>query len=147
MSLREARSSIFRRLANPGSFEWTEAIFLRLLGLIYLTAFGSLWPQIVGLVGSHGIAPAIQVMTAMRAELGVGAILYVPTLFWLGMSDTALVWFCILGCIAALFLVAGFFSRSAAAVCFALYLSLASIGQPFTLFQWDALLLEAGFLA
>jgi uncharacterized membrane protein YphA (DoxX/SURF4 family) len=32
-------------------------------------------------------------------------------------------------------------------VCFVLYLSLSSVGQPFTSFQWDALLLEAGFLA
>jgi lipase maturation factor 1 len=41
----------------------------------------------------------------------------------------------------------GFFARASAAVCFVLYLSLVSIGQPFTTFQWDALLLEAGFLA
>ncbi len=147
MNLRQAGGSILKHLANPGSFELTEALFLRLLGLVYLTAFGSFWPQMVGLVGSHGIQPANQVMPAMRSELGARVFLYVPTLFWLGISDSALVWFCVLGCAAALLLVVGFFPRSAAAVCFVLYLSLVSVGQPFTAFQWDALLLEAGFLA
>jgi hypothetical protein len=37
--------------------------------------------------------------------------------------------------------------RIATAACFLLYLSLASVGQPFTLFQWDTLLLETTFLA
>src|SRR5581483_2559049 len=93
------------------------------------------------------IQPAIQVMTAMRTELGARAFFYVPTLFWFGVSDAALVWFCVLGCIASLLLVIGFFPRCAAAVCFVLYLSLVSVGQPFTSFQWDALLLESVFLA
>ncbi|MBV9157248.1 MAG: lipase maturation factor family protein [Acidobacteriaceae bacterium] len=147
MNLRQAGGKILERLANPGSFELTEALFLRLLGLIYLTAFASFWPQMVGLVGSHGIQPANQVMPAMRSELGARIFFYLPTLFWIGISDSALVWFCVLGCAAALFLVIGFFPRSAAATCFVLYLSLVSVGQPFTAFQWDALLLEAGFLA
>ncbi|MGA8027131.1 MAG: lipase maturation factor family protein [Bryobacteraceae bacterium] len=125
----------------------TEALFLRLLGLIYLVAFGSFWPQMVGLVGSNGIEPAERVMAAIRSQLGTKAFLYFPTLFWFGISDRALVWFCILGCAAALLLIGGFFPRSAAAVCFVLYLSLVSAGQPFTSFQWDALLLESGFLA
>jgi hypothetical protein len=41
----------------------------------------------------------------------------------------------------------GFVPRTAAAICFVLYLSLVTIGQPFMGFQWDALLLESGFLA
>jgi uncharacterized membrane protein YphA (DoxX/SURF4 family) len=39
------------------------------------------------------------------------------------------------------------FSRVAALACFVLYLSISLIGEPFTSFQWDALLLETGFLA
>jgi hypothetical protein len=100
----------------------TESIFLRLLGLIYLAAFASLWPQILGLVGSAGIAPA-------------------------RLSDRSLVTLCIAGCVAAAMLIAGWFSRWAAVACFVLYLALTNLGQPFTAFQWDALLLEAGFLA
>src|SRR5690348_14121252 len=134
-------------LRESGSFELTEALFLRLLGLIYVAAFGSLWPQIAGLIGSHGIAPAVQAMPAMHTQAGLRVFFYLPTLFWLGINDAALVWFCIAGCIAGISLMLGFFPRSSAAVCFILYLSLVSVGQPFTAFQWDALLLESGFLA
>lgn len=128
-------------------FELTEALFLRLLGLIYLAAFGSFWPQIRGLTGSHGIVPAAQLLLAMREQLGARRIVELPTLFWFGVSDAALVWVCMAGCVAALLLVIGLFPRWTAAACFAFYLSIVSIGQPFTAFQWDALLLEAGFLA
>ena len=132
---------------NSGSFELTEALFLRLLGLTYLCAFGSLWPQILGLTGSHGIAPAANLMTAMRAQLGARAFFYTPSLFWLNASDGALTFCCGLGCACGMLLLAGVLSRWMAAACFLLYLSIASVGQPFTSFQWDALLLEAGFLA
>jgi hypothetical protein len=147
MNLRGISNRFFNSLKEPGSFRLTETLFLRLLGLIYLAAFGSLWPQIVGLVGSHGIVPVVQAMAAMRTQAGSRVFFYVPTLFWLGINDTALVWFCIAGCVAAVFLVLGFFPRLSAALCFVLYLSLVSVAQPFTAFQWDALLLECGFLA
>jgi hypothetical protein len=140
-------SSVWQRFKNPESFVLTESVFLRLLGLIYIAAFASLWPQVVGLVGAHGIAPAEQVMGAMREQMGAKIFLYVPSLFWFGVNDAALVWFCIVGCVAAALLVVGFWPRTAAAICFVLYLSLVSIGQPFMGFQWDALLLESGFLA
>ncbi len=147
MNLRGAGSRVLRTLAHPGSFELTQALFLRLLGLIYLAAFGSFWPQMTGLVGSHGIVPAAPMLQAMHTQIGAKVFRYIPTLFWFGISDTALVWFCILGCAAALLLMLGFFPRTFAAVCWMLYLSLVSVGQPFSSFQWDALLLESGFLA
>ncbi len=147
MNLRQSGSRFLDALKNPGSFELTEAVFLRLLGLIYLSAFGSLWPQILGLAGSHGVAPVAQTMAMMHQEAGSRVFWDVPTLFWFGNSDAALLGCCIAGCIAAVSLAMGFFPRSAAAVCFVLYLSLVSAGQPFTAFQWDALLLESGFLA
>lgn len=120
---------------------------MRLLGLIYVAAFGSLWPQVIGLVGSRGIVPAAQALPAMRDVLGARAFLYAPTLFWFGVDDAALLWFCALGCIAGAALVAGVSPRLAAAVCFVFYLSLVPVAQPFMGFQWDALLLESGFLA
>jgi hypothetical protein len=43
-------------------------------------------------------------------------------------------------------MICGVLWRLDAVVCFVLYLSLVVIGQPFTAFQWDALLLECGFL-
>lgn len=135
------------RVRSPGSFTTVESLFLKLLGLVYFSAFASLWPQILGLVGSRGIAPAARLMTALHSELGARAFFYVPSLFWFNTSDSALVLFCLFGCLASLLLTLGLFTRPAAIACFALYLSLSSVGQPFTSFQWDALLLEAGFLA
>ena len=134
-------------LSAANRYQLTDRLFLRLLGLIYLLAFGSLWPQIVALIGSHGIAPAARLMAAMHSELGARALFYSPTLFWFDTNDGALILFCVLGCLASLLLIAGIFGRIATIACFVLYLSISSIGQPFTGFQWDALLLEAGFLA
>ncbi len=147
MNLRETSVRAVRSLTAPGAFDLTEALFLRLLGLIYVAAFGSFWPQIVGLIGSHGIEPAARLMPAIRTELGTRAFFEVPTVLWFGFSDTTLLCCCIGGCIAGLLLAAGILSRISALLCWVLYLSIVSVGQPFTSFQWDALLLESGFLA
>ncbi len=147
MNLREAIARALRGLAARSDYELTEALFLRLLGLIYLAAFGSFWPQIVGLIGSHGIEPVARIMPAIRTELGARAFFDVPTVLWFGSSDAALLCCCIIGCLAALLLTAGVLPRLSAAICWGLYLSIVSVGQPFTGFQWDALLLESGFLA
>src|SRR5205823_1707021 len=121
--------------------------FLRLLGVIYIAAFGSYWPQIVGLLGSRGIEPVAQLLPAIRSEMGGRAFFDVHTLLWFNTSDAALVSCCILGCIAGVLLSVGVFTRLSAILCWILYLSIVSVGQPFTSFQWDALLLESGFLA
>ena len=39
------------------TYHIASALFLRLLGIVYLIAFVSLWTQINGLVGDHGILP------------------------------------------------------------------------------------------
>ena len=147
MNLREARSRVFHVLSGGGGHDLTEALFLRLLGLVYLAAFGSLWPQIAGLIGSRGVAPASQMLNGLRNELGAKAFWELPSIFWFGISDHALVWTCRLGCLAAVLLITGVLPRFSAGVCWLLYLSIVSVGQPFTSFQWDALLLESGFLA
>jgi hypothetical protein len=145
---RQARGAkIAQTLSNPSRFELTESLFLRFLGLIYLSAFASLWPQIVGLVGSRGVVPAAKLLESAQSQLSGSAFFYLPTVLWLNSSDLALLVTCGLGCVASLLLTFAIFSRAAALACFILYLSLVAIGQPFTSFQWDALLLESGFLA
>jgi len=146
MSLPAAANRFFARVSAPSAFEITQDIFLRLLGLVYLAAFASLWPQILGLVGSHGISPAARLGQLLQSSYG-GVFWEAPSLFWFFQTDSALLCFCILGCLAAVLLIAGLLPRISAGACFVLYLSLVSIGQPFTAFQWDALLLECGFLA
>ena len=134
-------------MAEQPKYQITESVFLRLLGLVYLAAFGSFWPQIAGLLGSHGIVAVGRILPLIRAESGLRAYLYMPSLFWFGISDSALIGVCVLGCLGSVLLISGFYPRIAAGICWALYLSIISVGQPFTGFQWDALLLESGFLA
>ena len=90
---------------RPLSYGVTESLFLRALGLIYLFAFASLQVQILGLIGSHGINPVAQVMQAMRNELSWRAVLFVPSIFWLKISDPALAWACAVGAISSCVLI------------------------------------------
>lgn len=130
--------------AYPAGVVW---LFLRGLALIYLAAFASMAVQIEGLVGSEGILPAAEWLAAQKAALGGGRYWRQPTLFWLGISDGMLLASCYAGLAAALLLLLNRWRFAASAACFALYLSIATVGQQFTGFQWDALLLESGFLA
>src|SRR5437868_5203972 len=73
--------------AHPPTYLLTRWLFLRLLGLVALAAFLSLWVQIDGLIGSRGILPASNLLREARAEAsnaGIGRDLYrmIPTLFW-----------------------------------------------------------------
>jgi len=125
----------------------TRRIFLRALGLTYLVAFVSLWVQIDGLVGGRGILPARNFFSALWPEYGTRAILALPSLCWLNSSNAMLHALCALGVIASLVLMVGLVPIGALIVCFVSYLSLSVAGQTFLSFQWDILLLEAGFLA
>ena len=55
------------------------------------------------------------------------------------------VWLC--GAICAVLLLLGAKGRYLRVALFVLYLSLVAVGREFMTYQWDALLLEAGFLA
>ncbi len=122
-------------------------LFLRAIGCIYLIAFLSLWVQIHGLVGSHGILAADQYLSAVRQQVGIAGYHLVPTLFWLYPSDIFLHILCAGGVVLSLVLITGFFPPLALAGLWGLYLSLVSVGQVFLSFQWDVLLLEVGLLA
>jgi len=101
----------------------------------------------MGLIGSHGILPIGEYLAAAREAAGAAAYRDVPSVFWLGSSDWALRSAWILGALGAVAAVAGFWQRAALAVCLILWLSICAVGQEFLSFQWDVLLLEAGFLA
>ncbi len=130
----------------------TGWVFLRLLGIIYLCAFASLGTQIVGLSGQNGIQPVALMMGSMRAQAdaaGIGWERYhlVPTLCWFKASDRFLRMLCVSGCVLAGFVIADVAPAVCLFLLWVIYLSLASVCQPFLGFQWDALLLETGFLA
>jgi predicted DCC family thiol-disulfide oxidoreductase YuxK len=130
----------------------TRWIFLRALGLVYLAAFVSLWMQVSGLIGHNGILPADQFMSAVRQQcdaqgIGLERFHLVPTLCWLDASDGCLNFQCAAGTVCAMMLIIGIAPVPCLALLWLIYLSLATVGQDFLSFQWDNLLLEAGFLA
>ncbi len=132
---------------EPARFALTQWIFVRLLAVIYAIAFGSLIGQIRGLVGSHGILPVADYLKTVADTAGGLRFYYVPSVFWVDSSDAALVGVCWIGVAVAVLVLAGIFQRTGLAILFVLYLSLSSVGQDFLSFQWDALLIEVGFLA
>jgi predicted DCC family thiol-disulfide oxidoreductase YuxK len=134
------------------SHQIVRSLFLRLLGLIYLCAFVSLGTQVIGLIGHAGIEPANQYMAAARGQLdqmhmGIGRYHLLPTLCWLSASDGFLRGLCWSGVALSLLLVAGILPAPCLFLLWLIYLSLSAVGGVFLEFQWDTLLLEAGFLA
>ena len=123
-------------------------LFLRILGLIVVCAFASLWVQVDGLIGSKGIAPAQELLQIALARLGPEAYWRVPTLLWIDCSDATLHFLCALGVVLGLCLALAA-PRPAVllALVWGLYLSLASVGNIFLGYQWDTLLLETCFFS
>jgi hypothetical protein len=122
-------------------------LFLRLLGVVYLVAFWSLWTQILGLIGHSGIAPADRLMEAAASLGGSDRFWLFPTLTWISVSDASLRTLCAGGVVLSFVLIAGVLPVVVLPLLWLSYLSLAVVGQDFLSYQWDALLLETGFLA
>jgi predicted DCC family thiol-disulfide oxidoreductase YuxK len=147
----QATRFTFGTRIEPTRFDAVQWIFVRLLALVYAVAFASLATQVEGLLGSRGILPVRELLASMQR---VGPIRFVgiPSIFWLSSDDTPLTGIAWCGMVMAVMLfVTGFkkgrFERFILTVLFVLYLSYSAIGQDFLSFQWDSLLLEAGFLA
>jgi len=128
---------------QPARFARTAWIFVRLLAAIYAIAFASLAVQVSGLIGEQGILPLGKILSAPT----LAKLWEFPTLFWINPSDGILEASCWAGVAVAAMVMLGWFERTGLAVLFVLYLSLVTAGQDFLSFQWDLLLLEAGFLA
>ncbi|XP_032666182.1 lipase maturation factor 2-like [Odontomachus brunneus] len=132
---------------------YTRNLFLRGMCIIYLFAFLSFYIQIPGLYGDNGILPArTQVDFKKRATL-FNKLKQKPTLLWfapyLGLNVEYML--DVLSLLGVIFSFAGFISQKFCiapvfAGLWSLYYSLYQIGQTFMWFQWDILLLEAGFL-
>jgi lipase maturation factor 1 len=141
----------FGKRIRPLETAKVEWLFLRLLGAIYLAAFASLAVQITGLVGSRGILPLSGYLGGVLKAIGPRAYWEAPTIFWLAHGDRVLEAACWAGVAISVLLISGllaaYLERIALVSLYLLYLSLCTAGQDFLSFQWDSLLLEAGFLA
>jgi lipase maturation factor 1 len=126
---------------------WPRWIFLRALGVIYLSAFYSLLFQIRGMIGPQGILPAADYLQAVAAGLNGSRFFYLPSLFWFGSSDRALVLVTWLGLIASVLLTFNVWPRVNLLICFVCFLSFVSVARDFASYQSDYMLPEAGFVA
>ena len=128
---------------------WPRWIFLRALGLIYFSAFYSLYFQIKGLIGPDGILPAGEYLRAVAqsTDLPGSKFWFAPTLLWLGSSDHALMLLTWTGLIASMLAVVNFWPRVTLAICFVCFLSFIGAAQDFASYQSDGMLLEAGFIS
>jgi predicted DCC family thiol-disulfide oxidoreductase YuxK len=131
----------------PPRHDWISFLFLRALGLIYLSAFVSFAVQAVGLIGNHGILPLAELVKFIGSSAGIERFFIMPMLFWIDASDLAIRLVCWGGAGFALLLIFNVLPRLSLLMLYVLYLSLLYAGQTFMSFQWDTFLLEAGFLS
>lgn len=132
---------------RPATHLFTRWFFLRILGAIFLVAFLSLGLQLDGLIGSDGILSASNLLKASLEQMGAKDYWRIPTLAWISSSDLFFHLIAIAGMVFSVLLIFNFIPRVSLIALYVLYLSLFSIGQVFLSYQWDALLLEVGFLA
>lgn len=121
-------------------------LFPRLLGAVYLLAFVSLFVQLRGLYGSKGILPIREYSAAMREQLGVKGCRRFPSIFWFNSGDGFISGCARAGIGLALLLMVGIAPLSTLMLLWLIYLSFCTMGQEFLSYQWDALLLETGFM-
>jgi predicted DCC family thiol-disulfide oxidoreductase YuxK len=138
---------LWGREYGPPRHDLVSFLFLRLFGLIYLSAFISFGVQAQGLVGSHGILPLTELVDAVGGRFGAERFLLMPMVFWWGASDFAIQAVCWAGAGLSLLLIFNLLPRLCLLLLYLLYLSLFYGGQIFMNYQWDTFLLEAGFLA
>ena len=135
---------------EPPTHFLVRRLFLILLGLTYLVAFLSLNVQLPGLIGSNGIMPAESVMDAIDQNttgLGLDRFRIAPTLCWISAKDHVLQGMAITGAMLSLLVILNIAPAPCLFLLWLIYLSLAQVSSVFLGYQWDALLLETGFLA
>ncbi len=122
--------------------EW----FLRIVSLCFGVAFLSLWSQLDGLYGAHGIVPLRDLMFRAGLTAGLPEVLLNPSLFWIDASDGFLHFVCGFGVLLSILTFLGWARGPGMLLLWACYLSFCTVGAPFLNFQWDNLLMEAGLL-
>jgi hypothetical protein len=133
---------------KPEQYLWARWIFLRALGLIFFSAFYSLAFQIRGLIGVHGILPAVEYLSNLQTYLSpTRSFWFAPTLLWLNASDAALMSIVIAGLVVSVLLTLNIRPRMMVGIATMLFLSCIAALQDFSSYQSDGMLLEAGFIS
>ena len=133
----------------PPTWWWTRFAFLRVLGLIYCVGFLMEVHQGPALIGSEGLLPAHLYLDRV-AEMQGGrweGFLRLPSIFWLSVSDSSLMLGAWVGLSLSIAVALGLSNAIVLGGLWALYMSFVHIGQTWTGYGWEILLLETGFLA
>ncbi|EKX54744.1 hypothetical protein GUITHDRAFT_99399 [Guillardia theta CCMP2712] len=133
-----ARKKEFQRT----SYRMSRDLFLRLMSLCFLSAFGSLFYQIQGLLGSHGMIPISQNQGG-QSDSPLSSFAHHSS--WVG--DAVLDLLCIAGVgssVAGVAFSPSFYSLFGS---WLIYLVLCSAGVSLLSYDADKLLLESGFVA
>lgn len=132
---------------------YTRNLFLRGICIIYLFAFLSFYVQIPGLYGDSGLLPARTQLDLKGKSSLWQQFNQKPTFLWfapyLGLNVEYML--DVLALLGTLISFLGFISQRFCIspvflLLWSLYFSIYQIGQVFVQYQWDTLLLEAGFL-
>ncbi|KAL4480006.1 hypothetical protein ABPG74_020522 [Tetrahymena malaccensis] len=143
-----------------------QFMFLKGMAIIYLAAFLSIFYEINALLGYDGLLPVHTYLKRLR-DNGINKDMsMVPTIVWWAPEimeyikkvvpslsefdsyETLLHIICLVGVMLSILVLASnkFMSFLVYLTLWFLYLSIFSVGQLFFSFQWDIMLLEAGFL-
>jgi hypothetical protein len=130
-------------------YVWIRFAILRLLALVYLTAFLVTARQFRPLIGAHGLYPAQTFLTHVLHATGSrwNGFVKLPTIFWLGCSDGAISAVAWLGVGISALVLAGATNALLQFLLWAMYLSIAQVGGKFYGYGWESQLCETGFLA
>ena len=142
----------------PGGRGRVRTLFLQSVSLCFTIAFHSLYLQLPGLYGEHGVLPARTVINEkiLKSSSTAHLLSSSPSLLWLSpllgpsLPLTALMELLALaGTLLSLVmtLLPSYNIKMTTFLLWLLYLSLFQAGQTFLHFQWDILLLETGLLA
>jgi hypothetical protein len=134
---------------SRGTYWLTRFVLLRLLGMVYAVAFLAAARQLVPLIGSDGLLPIGSYLSRARAYFGStgSGFAHLPTLFWIGHSDAALLAVSWTGFALGCVVLAGYANAPIMAALWALYLSIVHGGQDWYGYGWEIQLCETGFLA
>lgn len=127
----------------------TRFMILRLVGLLYAVAFLVAINQLVPLIGSDGLLPVGIFLRQVTEALGSKAsgFMRLPSVFWFGHSDSALVAVSWIGFILAIIVAAGYANAITLTIIWFLYLSIVHVGQEWYGYGWEIQLAETGFLS
>ncbi|HSI14403.1 MAG TPA: lipase maturation factor family protein, partial [Chthoniobacter sp.] len=134
--------------ASKTRYWLSRFILLRFLGFIYFIAFLCAVQQIVPLIGHDGLLPADDYLHRLATHFGsnTDGFFELPSVFWFGISDGALLTVSWIGLVLSFIVMCGYANSLIMLALWGLYMSIMNVGQLWYGYGWEMQLLETGFL-